>query len=90
MTMIVVTSKASAPPITCSRLRWRMKAARSRSAARGLDGRGKKDMGLNVSACGGGSPASPSVSPPLQPRNDALLAHPLDEAGHFRSAVARR
>src|SRR5690242_18330710 len=45
MTMIAVTSSASEAPITCSRLRWRMKAARSRKAARGLDGRGNHDIG---------------------------------------------
>ena len=44
MTMIAVTSNARHAPITCSRLRWRMKAARSRKAARGLDGLGNQDM----------------------------------------------
>src|SRR6478735_8977481 len=88
MTMIVVTSKASAPPITCSRLRWRMKAARSRSASRGPTGRGKKDMGLNVSAWAAARQPRLAFRRRLEPRNDALLADPLDETGHFRSAVA--
>src|SRR5690348_12215199 len=44
ITMMIVIRTASAAPMTCSRLRWRMNAPRSRSAAVGLEGRGKKDM----------------------------------------------
>ena len=42
--MMAVASKASAAPILCSRLLWRMNAERSRNAARGTDGRGNQDM----------------------------------------------
>jgi hypothetical protein len=42
--MIPVTSNASAAPILCSRPLWRIKASRSRKAARGLEGLGNQDM----------------------------------------------
>src|SRR3954447_3501881 len=45
MTMMAVTSRASAAPILCSRLLWRMNVKRSRNAALGLTGRGNQDIG---------------------------------------------
>jgi hypothetical protein len=48
--MIAVTSSARAAPILCSRPLWRMKAVRSRNAARGLDGVGNQDMRAKISA----------------------------------------
>src|SRR5947199_373134 len=35
-------------PRACSRLRWRMNAAKSRNAAVGLDGDGNQDIAANV------------------------------------------
>lgn len=50
MTMIVVASTASMPPITCSRLRWRMNASKSAMAARGPTGFGNQDIEPKIGA----------------------------------------
>src|SRR5947207_6208817 len=68
--MIAVTSRASAAPMRCSRLLWRVKAARSRKAASGLEGRGNQDMNAKIGLAGGIRQPWQKSAVELEPQDD--------------------
>ena len=87
MTMMIVTSTASAAPIHCSRPRWRRNARRSCHAARGRpagktwharEDRTDAPPTASLRSSGGGGEAG----------DGAVPAHAGQQAGHFRTGFA--
>src|SRR5947209_3724675 len=86
-TMNPVTTSARAPPINCSRLRWRMNARRSAIATRGLDGRGNQDMAAKIRGAGTNrQPLAPGRG--LEASDRPVLADALEQQRHFGPALA--